>query len=319
MTNTVQTKYGAVLLGAASLGAQTLLIRSALTVFYGNELLIGGILALWLFWVGLGSGPLFLYLRRKIPHDSIFPLLLTALFLSLVGIVLFRLARIILLVPPGEFIPFFKTMIFAAAVTAPPCLLFGVSFALLAAADTAGSGEPEARIYAWETAAAAVCGLLFSAATPFASNLLLGTLMLSAALWGTAWLLRSRTLGLAGIIAAVIILTGGVEKLDRVVDKLYWRSFARDMIFVAGRPTNFGKTSVVNYAGENWIYKNGGKVAPVINDPAMQPLAAAVVCAHPQPRRILVIEGFLTGLPSALLAFDSLSVTALEFDRLSVE
>ncbi|MDZ7371541.1 MAG: hypothetical protein ONB12_10245 [candidate division KSB1 bacterium] len=319
MSPAAQTKYGAVLLGAASLGAQTLLLRSALTAFYGNELLIGGILALWLFWVGIGSGPVFSLLKKNASFKFVFYLLLVALLFCGVGIVLFRLARIILAVPYGEYIPFFQTILFVAAVTAPPCLSFGVSFALLAASDSTKQGEPEALVYAWETAAAAVCGIFLSLATPIASNLLLWTILFTAAVLGTAWFLKSRLLFFAGLLLALIAVTGGTGRLDKAAGRIYWRSFAQQITFFAGRPTLFGETSIVDFAGEKWIYKNGGKVAPIDNDLTAQPLAAAIVCAHPQPRRVLVIEGFLTGLPKALLAFDSLYVTALEFDRASVE
>ena len=52
MAQRTTLKLLAFALGAASLGIQVLLLRQFMTVFYGNELVIGLVLALWLEWLG---------------------------------------------------------------------------------------------------------------------------------------------------------------------------------------------------------------------------------------------------------------------------
>ncbi len=308
----------AALLGGASIGAQTLLIRSLMTVFYGNELMVGVLPALWLVWVGIGSLLGDRLCRRRRPTTLLFSaLILGALSATAFASALTRAARTVTVVPYGEYISFLKMVLFCAAAAPLPGLLFGASFAAAAeaAAPSESAGEPAGRVYAWEAAGAAALGILISLLTPFLSNLALFFLLFCTALMITARLTRNGAPLVLMTLCLLFTAAGGVNRLEKGLADYYWRSFGSGMKPTALCSTAHGETALVEFAGETWVYQNGNKVAPLPNDLAAQPTAAQLFCAHGRPRRALVIEGALNGLPQALLSFDSLQVTVTELDR----
>ncbi len=175
-------------LGFTTTVAQVLLVRELVAVFYGNELVLGLILAAWLAWGALGaglSGRLFSCSQKSESHipaqeapevgpsghrascsqktqDRILAWGLVALgLLPALQMLLVRAARGLLRVPPGalvEFGPMVGTVLLAVA---PVCLLAGALFPPMAR-RLAEAGCPAGQAYLWECAGAAAGGALFS-------------------------------------------------------------------------------------------------------------------------------------------------------------
>jgi len=146
-------------LGFTSTVAQVLLVRELVAVFYGNELVLGLILAAWLAWGALGAGLAgrFVSCSQKILAGGLVALgLLPALQMLLV-----RAARGLLRVPPGALVEFGPMAGVILLSVAPVCLLAGALFPPLAR-RLAETGRPAGQAYLWECAGAAAGGALFS-------------------------------------------------------------------------------------------------------------------------------------------------------------
>lgn len=140
--------------GFVALYAQTLMLRTALTLFDGNELLTGFFLALWMlitaagarvklfvhpFWLWVFSATIALILPLT---DSIAPSLFQYFFIR------------------GSMPALYQSILFIAAWLSPFCLLQGIVFNMLVR-----SAPPE-KMYAWETIGA-LCGGLVALILPW--------------------------------------------------------------------------------------------------------------------------------------------------------
>jgi len=121
--------FAFLLMGFTSLVVQTLLVREFLVTFYGNELVIGIILANWLILEGLGSSifarfsgkvkrPLFFYVFLQIGIALYFPL---SIFLT-------RVTKNFFTVSFGEIVGLVPVFLSSFLIIAPLSLLDGIEF-----------------------------------------------------------------------------------------------------------------------------------------------------------------------------------------------
>lgn len=321
MLDKTRLQISAMTLGAAALGVQVFLIRQMMTVFYGNELIIGVVMALWLLWVGLGSAIGNRLWNRISPTFGHFSaLLIFALIAAVIGACLTPYVRVLLATPFGEYISFVNMIFFCALLLFTPCLLFGLLFSLLTFLDRLSTqpGEPSARIYAYEAAGTAFFGLLIVPLIQL-SNLTCFFLLMATAAVILFYIGRKKWLPALSLLMVFLLITGRVHLWETRLINHYWRSFGEGMTLLEHRNTRFGEIALLDWAGETWLYKNGSKITALPEEISAQQLAATIVCAHPQPRQMLIVEGNTGGLPFAVLQFDSLFVTALELDRQAFE
>lgn len=145
----------AFLLGFVSLLAQVVLIRTLLSVFSGNELIIGLVLGLWILFVAMGS-----MLSKLLVQD---PRHLSVLFV-LSGCLLQLINSTAWYVYPvaglsfGEVIPIPVTLLFLIVLMMPLCLLFGAAFPMIVRLFSISAPV----VYGLESLGAFFAGSLFS-------------------------------------------------------------------------------------------------------------------------------------------------------------
>ncbi len=118
-------------IGALVTIGQVLVLREFLVIFYGNELSIGIILAIWLLWGGLGSIAAGKVCIKRVPKTSFFEF--TALVLSLllpITILAIRYSRILWGIIPGEIIDPLRMLQIASFLLFPFCVTSGILFVL---------------------------------------------------------------------------------------------------------------------------------------------------------------------------------------------
>jgi spermidine synthase len=118
-----------ILLGGYSISSQVLFVRELLVVFYGNELCLGIIFAIWLSGVSLGaflSGRIILRIRDKL---RFFLILQIAMCLLLpIQVYLIRMLRGFFEVLPGESLSF-VSMVYSTIISVLPfSVLLGFAF-----------------------------------------------------------------------------------------------------------------------------------------------------------------------------------------------
>ncbi|MBN1482422.1 hypothetical protein EH223_10315 [candidate division KSB1 bacterium] len=309
-------KFYAMCLGAASMGVQILLLRQFMTVFYGNEIIIGAVLSLWLLWIGVGSYVGQRCWATKSPAQFLFPAGLFLSILSAIGVyVATKFVRLFYHIPYGEFLAYSDVVLFACWTLFLPAGLFGFLFALLArlCRDTGAHSEAAGFVYAYEALGTVIVGLLFTVMLMFFSNLVC-LFTLGLLLFGLAFFLTRNKSLLAPIFLFVVVLIPPVpHKLEDYLLHKYWATVDESFRLKDWRFTRFGQASIIEWGGELFLYQNGIKVSALSNTIDNQSQAATLLVQHPNPEKILCIEGNSGGLALECAKFH-LDIDVMELD-----
>ena len=289
-------------LGLTSLVTQVVLIREFLSVFYGNELVIGVLFANWMLLTGLGAflgrfaGPIgekagsvasFLALLGTIPA-------LTVFLLRFLKNIVFPVGTMVGLVP----------IIWSSFILiAPYCILSGLSFTILSSLAWNCNAKPVGAVYSTEAWGSFAGGIIYSLALVFILNTfqsLTALMALNFALalavgrdsprvWGIVWILT------VALVVPLILLS------PDVVTKRFLHSGEQ---IVLSRDTPYGNVTVTRQAEQLSFYENSALLAST-NDASGQeePVHYAMV-QHPAPKSVLMVSGALTGAVGEVLKYD---------------
>ncbi len=316
-------------LGFTSIIGQVVLMRELVAVFYGNELVLGLILAWWLLWEAAGAWGLG---RRADRHGwgrraLAFTLTLTGLALP-VQIFLTRSMRDLLGVMPGAFVPLGQMAWAVGLVLAPYCLLHGLGFSLAArllpAGSPASSGDLAGKAYACESAGAVAGGALFSfilieRLDPFQVLLLASAVTLVVVLryWVLGirdWVLGIRDSGfvILTLVLAVLVALPLGDRLHRATLERQWPRlvFADD--------SRYGRLTITALGGQRAFFENG-LLAFETESTFPEEVIHLPLLAHLAPRRVLLIGGGVAGDLAELFKHDVSEVVYLELDPLVIE
>ncbi len=304
-------KYSSFLLGITATLWQIILFRESMTVFYGNELIIGLLLCGWLLFFALGckSGELW---KRSTNTERLALLFLLHSLLSFLAI---KYARILLQVPVGEFIPLSQLFLLALPIVGVPCFILGLWFERVAhALSDLDIDNPAAVVYTFESFGAVLASLLFTMVlTRLHSNLYaLAVLWLIVLVACSLMYKRRRYLVFAS--ACLILILGAGARLETGLNAKYWQSLAPGLRFLEGRTTRYGELAVLDSGGDKLLYCNGIKQTLLPDPLTAQTLSALILTQHPWPCRILLIGGGLGGLALQLARRPDSQVLYLEQD-----
>jgi len=298
--------------GLTSTIGQLVLLRELIAVFYGNELVLGLLLAVWLAWVAVGAWGLG---RRSGGRDAgtVAAGLGVAAVLLPVQIALVRASRAMLGVTPGALASFGPMLLTILVVLAPLCLLLGWQFTL-GARLLAERGGSVGAAYVAESAGALLGGALFSFwlvrwLDPFQIALGVGALNLAVA---GPLACRWRWLPAVGAVALAVVALplGGWLHCTTLGWQYDGLRFARDSIY--GR-------IVVTGRGEQRVFFENGLLLFETQGVAAKEVAHLPSLIHPAPRRVLLIGGGVGGSLAETLRHPSVrSVHYVELDPLVI-
>lgn len=304
------------ILGATSIAAQVQFLREFMNIFYGNELSMGIVLAVWLVWTGTGSmfsalTPAGNNARRRFGTGQF---LVTGLIP--LTFLLIRAARYGLGASHGEIPGLVSMLLSALVVFAPFCLANGFLFPLgirMLSGPYHGDRAP-GRVYLLEAAGAGLGGL--------AASLLLiravsgGTLLLclSALNLTGAFFLQNRrkqiwgAAGFAGLILALICGPG----LDDLGDRILWQS--RTVLKTVN--SIYGMLALTAGPDQVSLYQNGLHAFSIPDRRTVESSVHYGLLQHPSPRTVLLIGGGLSGIAKESLTHPSVEqVDVIEPDR----
>lgn len=323
----------ATVLGFAALAAQMLFFRESVAVFHGNELTLGGLFAVWLFWTAAGAvlprrvltrvpetaGPRFLR-----PHFFILAVLIPATDLAV------RSLPLLLSRTAGETPGLFSVLIAGLAVFAPFGLCSGFLYARLC---EIGSRTGKNRtisapaLYAFESAGAAMAGavcslILFRILPLFTSAVVLAALtagfsrfFLDAVGFRQASFRRSARIP-ALTIAAALLLVFPANRVQRSLDRSLWNIGT----LLESKSSAYGIVSAARIESQITFYENGVPLFSVPDELTAEESAHPALLQHPSPRSILVIGGGPGGLVRECLKHPSVTaVHAVELDPAVLE
>ncbi len=308
----------AVLLGILSIGSQILLIRTFMTVFYGNELCVGLVLASWMVWVGIGSF-LSLYLFHRVTVrriQSVFGIATVATWVAAFGV---KFVRLVLDIPYGEYISLIQLALYAGLLLAVPAFCYGVVFAMISrliSSQAGHTGDPSATVYIWE-ALGSVFGsvvfslLLFQFFNHFVAYIGFGLSLLFVlyCVYPTRqWLIFL-------VVFFLLVLLASVGDVEHRVEQIYWSSLGGEMRVIEKRHSRLGELVVVDWGEEPVLYENG-RMRTAIPDPIhTESMAALLMSHHSGPRSVLLFGGGLGGLAPELARYPLRRVDYVEVNK----
>jgi spermidine synthase len=304
-----------IMLGFTTIITQIVLLREFLGVFYGNELIIGIILTVWMTITGIGTmaGR---YSKRITNYGSF-----TALSLSLLAILplitvflLYYLRNIVYL--PGSLINVFQIILSSVVLLAPFCLLSGFLFSYLSVRI---SKEHKINLvgesYAAESAGSILGGALMSFLLVFFLDtfevlsilFLINVVML---LWIPGKKI-SRTFHISSIILSILLTVSVfVLHLDEISKSFIYQN--QEIIYQ--RDTPHGNLCITRTGEQLNFYENNTLMftssEPVTNEEDVH----YSMVQHENPGQVLLISGGISGVMKELLKYPVESIDYVEIN-----
>ncbi|MBN1895640.1 fused MFS/spermidine synthase [bacterium] len=302
--------------------AQIILMREMLSIFFGNELAAGILLAVWLLWTGIGSAAGGRGAFKKTGSlTGLFSLQILWTLLLPATLLLLHAVPVLFKTVPGE-LPGFIPMLSTALLTlAPFSILSGLLFVRACAfmgAGKKGHGKAVGLVYWMEAAGAAIGGIgaslvLVPRAGPMTSALCLVAVNSAAAFYAARCCgMRGKRfpilVSLSGILAALAAVCGAQNRFDRWI----WREFELQAV----RDSAYGRITAVRMGGQITFFQNGMLFFTSPNPLASEYAVHPALLSHQAPEKVLIIGGGPGGMLSEALKHPSVRhVDFVEFDR----
>jgi spermidine synthase len=341
-------------IGATGITSQLVLMRELLTVFLGNELSLGIILACWLALEVLGS---WLAGRLK-PRAWLFFTAVVVTLLAFPGSIWFcRIARPLLGVTPGETLGPLVMLLIALLTLLPVSLFHGALFTFCVGLSAQQNDKSAfvnrqssfvirhsslaiapllGRAYVTETMGSILAGLLlgflligrlgsFQIALLFAT---LNSLMLVLALRSIADSRKPIAVGrepvrispiayrLSSILLLAASLTGFAVRLPALLDhESLARLYPGNEVAYHG-DSHYGSITVLRRAGQSTVLSDGTPIAtlPVPDYELAEDFVHIPMLSQSNPQHVLLIGGGLSGLLPELLKYPGVTIDYCELD-----
>ncbi len=250
MTNSMQRfnwqAPSSVALGAFGLVFQVVLLREFLSVFGSNEVVIGLVMASWLFWSGIGSW--LPKLRPSFPWLSF--LLILAPWLGIATQISVELFPRLIGLPPGA-VPGPGGLLTAVLLLpAPACVVQGAGFVELARSFPSHT-DGASRVYLYEALGAVLGGGLTLVVFDSAVLLALGGVALGIAAAGFVRKDRKTLSWLVAALALSVLLW--IPASSWFLENIVWRGYR----IVDHLETPYGKTVAISTGSEVNLFING--------------------------------------------------------------
>lgn len=293
-------------LGLSTIITQVILLREFLTVFEGNELVMGIILANWMLLTGIGS-----YLgkwSRKFGGN--FTLLIIYLILMAIlpmtTVWLLNTLRNVVF-PPGMLVSISEIMPTTLILLLPYCFLTGFLFTFLVdCAKRFNTENPTAKLYGLEAIGSLAGGILFNGMLVFwfeslqSLMIIFGIDILAAIIIAFQNQRKKIAWTLATSSAVVLILFIWIDHEAAMKKKFYQN---QDIIY--RKDTPYGKLLITETEKQKNFYENGvllfSTANPAINEESVH--YAMVQCKD--PKDILLISGGISGGTNEILKYQS--------------
>jgi spermidine synthase len=290
------------LIGFTASLAQILLLRELIVVFDGNELSLGLMLAIWLFWTAAGSAAAGWYCRKTRParFTALLQILLAlALPLTVLAI---RAMPAFLASVPGQSLGPGAMLLGSFSAMSAVCLLSGGLFAAASASLVHDRNSAPAlasgTVYVFEALGSAAGGLL--AATLLIPNL--GPLQIALVL-SLLNLISASLLVIGGltrrILAAAILLASFaaffIPILAPALERASLSRFWPGSRLVDSRTSNYGRLDLLETGQIRSLYENGLPLFHVPDPAAAEEAVHYALLQHPAPGTLLLLGGGLNG------------------------
>lgn len=297
-------------MGVTAITSQILLMRELVVVFYGNELSLGIMLGVWLFWTAIGSSILSKVLGKR-DNGRFIIVLQNILAILLPGLViLIRASKHIIGATPGEMMGFVPMLGIIFTVLAPLCLANGILYVLACGYLNLGSTDTQhtpGLVYFLEAVGAGVGGFILSIILLKIASPATIILCISSAYWLSALLVaysggyhKKFTTLFTGvwIIFIVGFWTSAIpSRFQKLLDRIVWL----DYNLIETRESIYGNIAVTRLGEQVSFFQNGLLIVTAPDPMTAEESVHFALLEHPAPKNVALVGGGLNGSISEAL------------------
>ncbi len=319
MEKKVQLNYKWVLsilsLGFSSLITQNILLREFLSVFHGNELVIGIILANWMLLTGAGAYAGRYIKETRDKHSWLFiSLILIGLFPVITAFLINYLRNSFFL--PGVMVGLFQIIYLSFLFLLPFCLITGSFFTLLATTISEYYKTNLIRkVYAFEALGSIIGGLLFNFIFIYLldtyTSLLILLIINSIIVLITSYFYKPVYIK---IIALFLIITGLITIVMFDLNHIAKSYLHKNQELIFTKDTPYGNISITKTAGQYNFYENNQLAFSTNNNKQNEENTHYVMVQHPCPESVLLISGGITGIVNEVAKYDVEQIDYVEMN-----
>ncbi|MCX6137755.1 MAG: hypothetical protein NTV54_09705 [Ignavibacteriales bacterium] len=315
-----EIQLSAISLGITSLIAQIIFLREFLSIFYGNELVIGIILTQWMILTGIGAFAGRLFERLEGNKAAIILSAISLGILPLLTVFCLRWLRNIVFIP-GEMIDISRIAYASFALLLPYCILGGAMFTLLVRTSSLRhESNTISRIYSLEAIGSVIGGLVFTfTMTYFFSTfqclkyLLLFNL---AVAFFVSMRYRYAVLKYSIIVFFFLILFFfSLIDLDTVTRKMLFSG----QTILSYRDTPYGQITVTGQEGQKNFFENNVLLFSTDDVVSNEEAVHYAMIQHSRPKNVLLISGALAGITQEVLKYDPARVDYVDINPWLIE
>jgi len=308
-------KFSVFVVGLTSMVTQIILLRNLLSVFGGNELVVGIILANWMMLTALGA-----YVGRYIIKSEIkFRFIIWGhFFLGLLPILLsflvFYLRNIVY--SPGRIINIYEILISSFVLLLPFCILTGLLFTIFSSVlSSVKQSNVIRKVYAIEAIGAMVGGLLFNFIFIFLFDNFFSLKILMMINFGAAIFLyfsseRSASNILGGLL---FIALAGFILITNINDIAYKKLFP-GQILVEQMDTPYSSLAITETSGQFNLYQNSTPLFSTGDVVSNEESVHYAMLQHHNPKNVLLISGGISGTIDEISKYNITSIDYVEAD-----
>jgi spermidine synthase len=291
-------------LGLTSMSSQIILLREFLSVFNGNELVIGIVLANWMLltgagaWIGRFSG------KQKLKDSGLIFVIIALTVAAPVTLFALDALRNVLFTT-GSMAGIFQVYFTSLLVLAPFCITSGLLFTRLTAFLSFRSNENSAgRVYAWESIGSVAGGVMFNFVLvfflkPFAAFgviIAVNALLLAV----TAFMSGKKNL-IFGLLVICVAFISSVIFLNPDI-------ITRKMLFpgqeiLKYRNTPFGDIVFTGSEEQKNLYEDNTLIYTTNNVISNEESVHYAMLQHEKPANVLLIGGCFPGVVGEILKY----------------
>lgn len=318
-------KSGLIAYGLAMIVSQIILMRELVAIFYGNELSMGIMLAVWLFWTAIGSGIIGKFFARRRDPVIVFATLQLALAgLFPITLYLNRISPRIVNLPVGEITGLVPILLIPAITLSLFCLCAGALFTVgcrIYSIVCQTEKAPIGKVYLLEAIGAATGGALasffllyhFSA---YENAAFLGAIHLA---FGLTFLLnqKMRHLGsrLLSLLLSFTLSLPAWLFVTQLLEKDAFQRYWENTKIVKSVNSIYGTLTVTALENTYSFYQNGLLISTVPDLYYAEEAVHLALLQHEAPETVLLIGGGIGGSLQQILAHKSVrQVDYVELD-----
>lgn len=300
-------------IGFTTLVAQIIFLRDFISVYNGNELIVGIILANWMFTTAIGAylGKFIKTAENQKKFITYAHILLGILPLLLVYAIYFSLEFLFV---PGQMVNMVEVFIISFFILAPFCLVSGILFTILSAYySSLIDSNVINKVYGYEALGALIGGVIFNFIFIFflrTYHSLIVLFVLNFAIASILLFLANQKIGTYITVFFTVFISVVLLLNDFDINAFKHQFQNQEVLY--HKDTPYGKIAVTKFADQINFYDNGVFQFSDNNVIAREEGVHYGMIQHPEPKNILLISGGASGMIHEILKYDIESLDYIE-------